>query len=184
MDRGRWRNSRPCRIADRRFELQKRSQLFIGVHTENVFRWPRCASAIQIVRPLESTVTTQPQLHPALLSFSAMISQYRFTQPGFWLFYSPNGIKNQTATEFRSLYRGDCPIFPNPLAPGFTARVTIGEGHEVVNYSSRVRVAFGVANVRWRAYSSRSRDGLLAWRRFRRECGLERRTAARRALCS
>jgi hypothetical protein len=51
------------------------------------------------------------QLHPALLSFSATISQYRFTQPGFWLFYSPNGIKNQTATEFRSLYRGDCPHF-------------------------------------------------------------------------
>ena len=37
---------------------------------------PRCASAIQIVRPSKSTVTTQPQLHPALLSFSAMISQY------------------------------------------------------------------------------------------------------------
>jgi len=59
----------------------------------------------------KSTVTTQPQLHPALLRLSAMISQYRFTQPGFWLFYSPNGIKNQTATQFRSLYRGDCPHF-------------------------------------------------------------------------
>jgi len=29
----------------------------------------------QIVRPLESTAETQPQLHPALLSLSAMISQ-------------------------------------------------------------------------------------------------------------
>jgi len=37
---------------------------------------PRCASAIQIVRPLESIAETQPQLHPALLSLSAMISQY------------------------------------------------------------------------------------------------------------
>ena len=36
----------------------------------------RCASAIQIVRPLESTAETQPQLHPALLRLSAMISQY------------------------------------------------------------------------------------------------------------
>jgi hypothetical protein len=36
----------------------------------------RCASAIQIVRPLESIAETQPQLHPALLRLSAMISQY------------------------------------------------------------------------------------------------------------
>ena len=33
------------------------------------------ASAIQIVRPLESTAETQPQLQPALLRLSAMISQ-------------------------------------------------------------------------------------------------------------
>jgi hypothetical protein len=37
-----------------------------------------CASAIQTVRPLESTPDTQPQLHPALLRFSAMISQFSF----------------------------------------------------------------------------------------------------------
>src|SRR6266576_283148 len=37
---------------------------------------PRCASAIQIVRLLESIADTQPQLHPALLRLSAMISQY------------------------------------------------------------------------------------------------------------
>src|SRR5512133_2994497 len=36
---------------------------------------PRCASAIQIVRPLESIADTQPQLQPALLRLSAMISQ-------------------------------------------------------------------------------------------------------------
>ncbi len=35
----------------------------------------QCASAIQIVRPLQSTAETQPQLQPALLRFSAMISQ-------------------------------------------------------------------------------------------------------------
>src|SRR5260370_6554817 len=40
-------------------------------------RFPsRCASTIQIVRPQEFTAETQPQLHPALLRFSAMISQY------------------------------------------------------------------------------------------------------------
>ena len=37
---------------------------------------PRCASTIQIVRPSESRAETQPKLHPALLSLSAMISQY------------------------------------------------------------------------------------------------------------
>src|SRR5204862_5514358 len=31
---------------------------------------PRCASAIQILRPSESIAATQPQLHPALLSVS------------------------------------------------------------------------------------------------------------------
>jgi hypothetical protein len=36
----------------------------------------RCTSASQITRPCESTVETQPQLHPALLRLSAMISQY------------------------------------------------------------------------------------------------------------
>jgi hypothetical protein len=34
------------------------------------------ASAIQIVRPLESIAETQPQLQPALLRLSAIISQY------------------------------------------------------------------------------------------------------------
>src|SRR5438105_1847438 len=39
----------------------------------------RCASAIQTVCPLASMAETQPQLQPALLRLSAMISQYRFT---------------------------------------------------------------------------------------------------------
>jgi transcriptional regulator with XRE-family HTH domain len=42
----------------------------------NAFRRRRCASAIQIVRPLASTAETQPQLQPVLLRLSAMISQY------------------------------------------------------------------------------------------------------------
>src|SRR5882762_4390926 len=39
----------------------------------------RCASKIQIVRPLESIAEAQPQLQPDLLRLSAIISQYRFT---------------------------------------------------------------------------------------------------------
>jgi len=90
--------------------------------------------------------------------------------------------RNQKAKEFRSKYRDDCPHFPNPLTLGFTAGG--GEGYEVVNYSSWTRVAVGVTNVRRRTFSFRSRDGLLAQRRFRRERGVEWRTAARRTLRS
>src|SRR4029077_2871189 len=43
--------------------------------TTKRFPSPRCASAIQIVRPLESIAETQPQLQPALLRLSAMISK-------------------------------------------------------------------------------------------------------------
>jgi len=39
------------------------------------FPLSRCASAIQIVRPLESIADTQPQLQPALLRLSEIISQ-------------------------------------------------------------------------------------------------------------
>src|SRR5262245_53108620 len=46
----------------------------------NRFPSSRCASAIQIVRPSESRADTQPQLQPALLRLSAMISQYRLTR--------------------------------------------------------------------------------------------------------
>jgi hypothetical protein len=35
---------------------------------------PRCASAKKVVRPRESTAETQPQLQPALLRLSAIIS--------------------------------------------------------------------------------------------------------------
>src|SRR4026208_1328878 len=42
----------------------------------------RYASAIQIVRPSRSTAEIQPQLHPALLRLSAVISQY-FTFNGY-----------------------------------------------------------------------------------------------------
>ena len=52
-----WRN--------RCFQFQKRRQLFISTHKDR-FPSPRCASAIQIVRPLESIGETQPQLQPAL----------------------------------------------------------------------------------------------------------------------
>src|SRR5260370_35609896 len=49
---------------------------FSSARTTKRFPSPRCASAIQIVRPWESTAETQSQLHPAFLRFSAMIPQY------------------------------------------------------------------------------------------------------------
>jgi len=59
---------------NRRFQFHKRSQLFDGANDE--------APALVAVRvsnpdrsPLRSMAETQPKLHPALLSLSAMISQ-------------------------------------------------------------------------------------------------------------
>jgi hypothetical protein len=48
------------------------------------FPLSQCASAIQIVRPLESIAETQPQLQPALLRPSAISSQYFILCPA-WL---------------------------------------------------------------------------------------------------
>ena len=59
----------------RPLQFHKRSQLFIRTHNETL-SVARCASAIQIVRPLESIAETQPQLQPALLRLSAIISQF------------------------------------------------------------------------------------------------------------
>ena len=56
-------------------EFNKRGQ-FSFARTTKRFPSSRCASAIQMVRPLESRAETQPQLQPALLRLSAMISQY------------------------------------------------------------------------------------------------------------
>ena len=46
--------------------------------TSILLRFPssRCASAIQIVRPLDSIAETQPQLHSVLLRLSAITSQF------------------------------------------------------------------------------------------------------------
>jgi hypothetical protein len=49
---------------------------FSWARTTKRFPSSRCASAIQIVRPLESIVETQPQLQPALLRLSAISSAY------------------------------------------------------------------------------------------------------------
>jgi len=66
---------------NRPFQFQKGRQLFIGSHNET-FSVVAMASAIQIVRRLESMADTQPQ--PALLRLSVMISQkqYRTLMPG------------------------------------------------------------------------------------------------------
>jgi hypothetical protein len=56
-----------------RFEFQKRSQLFIRTHNETL---SIVAMRVQIVGSQESRTERQPQLHPALLRLSAIISQY------------------------------------------------------------------------------------------------------------
>jgi len=65
----------------------KAGQLFILTHNETLSGARRCASAMNIVRPPESTADMQPHVQAALLRLSAMISQY-FTSGGLWFFCS------------------------------------------------------------------------------------------------
>src|SRR5262245_41434049 len=59
--------------ANRRLQFQKRSQLLISTHYEPL---PVAARRIgDPDHPSQSTADTQPQLHPALLTSSAMISR-------------------------------------------------------------------------------------------------------------
>jgi hypothetical protein len=57
-------------------QVPETESTFYRLAQRNAFPSPRCASAIQIVLPSESMAETQPQLQPAWLSLSAMISQY------------------------------------------------------------------------------------------------------------
>jgi hypothetical protein len=54
--------NRRKRLANDRVEPKKSGQLFMCVHTTKRFPSSRCASAIQIVRPLQSIAETQPEL--------------------------------------------------------------------------------------------------------------------------
>ena len=71
-----------------------------------------CASATKAVCPLQSTADIQPQLQPALLRLSAMISQY-FTVMHLFLFCSPRG-NDKIALESRISRRwiAACPLSP------------------------------------------------------------------------
>ena len=57
------------------FKFEKRCQLLVGANDESLSVVAVCV-ATKIVRPLESIVATQPQLQPARLRLSAMISPY------------------------------------------------------------------------------------------------------------
>jgi hypothetical protein len=57
------------------FKFQKRCRFFVGGNDKSLSVITVCV-ATKIVRWLESTVETQPQLQPALLRLSAIISQY------------------------------------------------------------------------------------------------------------
>jgi hypothetical protein len=64
---------------------------FSSACTMNRFPSPRCASAIQIVRPQESIAETQPQLQPDLLRLSGIVSHYFTKVRDFcllWLYQS------------------------------------------------------------------------------------------------
>src|SRR5256885_1946081 len=69
-------------------------------------------------------------------------------------------------------------IFPCAICSRmYSGGEAIGEEYETAHYGSRAHLTFCVPSRCRRAFSTRARHGLLAWRRFRRECSLERRTA-------
>src|SRR6266480_6755121 len=76
------------------------------------FPSPRCASATKIVRPREFTVETQPQVQPALLRLSAIISQY-FMRGGFCLFCKKDC--------FLLTFRSNATTTPPDASSGFTS---------------------------------------------------------------
>src|SRR5262249_32578932 len=96
------KNPRP-RIATS--SSKKRSQLFICPHNKH-FPSSRRASAIQIVRPSRSSADTQPQLHPALLRLSAMISQYFTGDSAYFVLHTARTnvrSRNRLAIEIRAV---------------------------------------------------------------------------------
>ena len=125
------------------------------------------------------------QLQPDLLRLSPMMY---YSPYSCFSFARQTATRDQNAAQFRSLYRGDCPHFSMlHLPPDLQREWAIGEGHETANYGSLVHSlvypAFCDPSLCGRVFSTRARDSLLAWRRFRRECSLERRTAERGTLC-
>src|SRR5256885_13724507 len=61
-------------FANRRFQLQKRGQLFIRTHNETLSRCPGARQQSRLFAP-ENPKAETPQLHPALLRSSAVIYQ-------------------------------------------------------------------------------------------------------------
>jgi hypothetical protein len=61
-------------LSEERFDLSRPCDQILEF--ASVGPSPRCASATKVIRPRKSTVATQPQLQPALLRLSAMVSQY------------------------------------------------------------------------------------------------------------
>jgi hypothetical protein len=65
-----------ARYANRRFQFQKRSQLFIGMHNETLSRRRDVRQQPILFAPRESLLRHSSQLQPDLLRLSAMVSQY------------------------------------------------------------------------------------------------------------
>jgi hypothetical protein len=103
-------NSPQARVAD---SSSIKAVSFSSACTTKRFPSSRCASAIHIVRLLESIAETQPQLQPALLRLSAMISEY------FMRTMSDNLSRMCRGAQTRGRVQrvvSDCPLFPLPLS--------------------------------------------------------------------
>jgi hypothetical protein len=74
-----------------RFRVPETRSMFFLRALRNAFRGRDVRQRSRLFATLESADETQPQLHPALLRLSAMISQYRFTPRDSAFFCSPRG---------------------------------------------------------------------------------------------
>jgi len=104
----------------------------------------RCASAIQIVHPLQSTVATQPHVHPDAVRLSAMISQYFITlwarsEGDFKRGFEP-AVAIHHKLDFLHLSLLGGLIFKS----GILLRIPANEGCLQARFEPRVRVSWGV----------------------------------------
>jgi hypothetical protein len=100
---------------------------------------------------------------------------------------SQTTTKNQTATQFRSSYKSDCAQFSLIyLLPNFQSGRQSEKGMKRLITAAGLAIGlvslFACQAITRRASNAGARPGLLAWRRFRRACILDRRTATRIAL--
>src|SRR5262249_52523011 len=137
---------RAClRMEDFGFKFSKRRQLLSACTTKR-FPSPRCASATNIVRPFEPTLDTHPQLQPALLRLSAMISQY-FTHQDSASFALYIAMTKQGVVILTCLRISDLILTTRPKCPPHEIRISQAVAEEANCCSNFMEAQFHSATI-------------------------------------